>query len=221
MEAPEVPTEHLHEKIHESAHESKERWITFVALTTALLAVLAAFASNRAGKWDSEVMIDLINSSDQWNVYQAKSIKSSIAGVDSRVVGVDAKIDSLGTSMAAIAGKGSARNDQHGEQGKPTGENDDELRQRYKQEMAQIKAKAESLSEESKDGLARHELFASSVTMFQSAIAIAAISILTRRKSLFVLSLVFVLLGVGYFAWGSFPTKHSAENVGQHAEASG
>jgi len=42
MEAPEVPTEHLHEQMEHHAHQHKARWITGVALSSAMLAGLAA-----------------------------------------------------------------------------------------------------------------------------------------------------------------------------------
>ena len=45
MEEIEIPTEHLHETINESAREEKEKWVLFVALSTAFIAVLAAIAS--------------------------------------------------------------------------------------------------------------------------------------------------------------------------------
>jgi hypothetical protein len=40
MEEAEVPLEHLHEKAHETARHSRETWISWVALSTAILAVL-------------------------------------------------------------------------------------------------------------------------------------------------------------------------------------
>ena len=42
MEEPEIPLEHLHEQVHHSAEHSRESWISWVALSTAILAVLAA-----------------------------------------------------------------------------------------------------------------------------------------------------------------------------------
>ena len=41
MEEAEVPLEHLHEHIHHRAEHSGEKWISWVALSTAILAVLA------------------------------------------------------------------------------------------------------------------------------------------------------------------------------------
>src|SRR4051812_32576499 len=85
MEAPETPTEHLHEHMHESAHRhhhhhSKERpaWLMGVALSSALLAALAAVCALLAGHYANEAMVEQIQASDQWNYYQAKGIKSAI-----------------------------------------------------------------------------------------------------------------------------------------------
>ncbi|MCX6252582.1 MAG: DUF4337 family protein [Bacteroidetes bacterium] len=78
MEEIEVPTDHLHEEMEHSARHSEERWITLVALTAALLAVLAAVTSLLASHHANEAMIDQLRSSDQWAFYQAKGIKLAI-----------------------------------------------------------------------------------------------------------------------------------------------
>lgn len=79
MEEIEVPTEHLHEEIQEGAEERKEKWILFVALSTALMAVLAAVAGLLAGHHANEALIERVKASDQWNFYQSKSLKEEIA----------------------------------------------------------------------------------------------------------------------------------------------
>ena len=79
MEEIEVPTEHLHEEIQERAEERKEKWILFVALSTAVMAVLAAVAGLLAGHHANEALIERVKASDQWNLYQSKSLKQEIA----------------------------------------------------------------------------------------------------------------------------------------------
>ncbi len=79
MEEIEVPTEHLHEEIQERAEERKEKWILFVALSTAVMAVLAAVAGLLAGHHANEALIERVKASDQWNLYQSKSVKQEIA----------------------------------------------------------------------------------------------------------------------------------------------
>lgn len=81
MEEIEVPIEHLTEGINEKAEElykEKERWTLLVAISTAVMAVLAAIAGLLAGHHSNEALIEQIKSSDQWAFYQAKSIKAEI-----------------------------------------------------------------------------------------------------------------------------------------------
>jgi uncharacterized protein DUF4337 len=160
MEEAEVPLEHLHEQVHHSAEHSRERWISWVALSTAILAVLAAIAGLLSGHHANEAMMNQIEASDQWSYYQAKSIKSSV---------LDAKI-----SFAAAPN-----------------ESDQSKRDRYEKEQEQIKSEAEHKEAAAKSNFHKHEVFARGVTMFQIAIAIAAISALTRKRRFWIVSLVF------------------------------
>src|SRR5215471_11880732 len=93
MEDAEVPLEHLHEHVKESAERSGEAWISWVALSTALLAVLAAIASLLSGEHANEAMMDQIEASDQWNYYQAKSIKASVLDAKMATVGAPNESD--------------------------------------------------------------------------------------------------------------------------------
>ena len=56
MEEFDSHTEHAQEQAHEAAHESRERWITGVALTAAILAALAAVTSLLSGHHEHESM---------------------------------------------------------------------------------------------------------------------------------------------------------------------
>ena len=53
----------------------KETWITWVALTTTILAVLAAIASLRATSYSTKVQLATTKEANQWAYYQSKSIK--------------------------------------------------------------------------------------------------------------------------------------------------
>ena len=172
MEEAEVPLEHLHEEIHHHAEHGGPAWISWVALSTAILAVLAAIAGLLSGKHANEAMMSQIEVSNQWNHYQAKSIKASV---------LDAKM-----TLTAEAS-----------------EKDKEKAARYEEEQKEIKAEAEQTEEAAKTYFHKHEIFARSVTMFQIAIAIAAISALTRKRTFWFVSLAFGLVGVGFLvqAW--------------------
>ena len=74
--------------------------------------------------------------------------------------------------------------------------------EKYKKEQEEIKKQAEEAGQASKYHLDRHVILARSVTLFQIAIAISAISILTRKKLLWVTSIIITLVGLGFFITG-------------------
>src|SRR5215471_16581909 len=167
MEEAEVPLEHWHEHVKESAEHNSAAWISWVALSTAILAVLAAIAGLLSGQHANEAMMNQIESSDQWNYYQAKSIKASV---------LDAKMSLAGAPN----------------------ESDQSKRDRYEKEQEQIKSEAERKEAAAKSNFHKHEVFARGVTMFQIAIAIAAISALTRRRPFWIVSLLFGMVGCAF-----------------------
>jgi hypothetical protein len=85
-EGPEVETEKLHEAIHEEVERQGGGFVRAIALTTALLAALAALASLRAGATVNEALVlkteaAVLQSkaSDAWAYFQAKGIKGAVA----------------------------------------------------------------------------------------------------------------------------------------------
>ena len=174
MEEAEVPLEHLHEQIHHHAEHGGPPWISWVALSTAILAVLAAITGLLSGKHANEAMMSQIEAADQWAYYQAKGIKAAV---------LDAKMTLSGTVT----------------------EQDQQKAEKYKEEQAEIQDEARHKEAEAKGHFHQHEIFAHGVTFFQIAIAIAAISALTRRQRYWFVSLVLggigcVLLVLGWVA---------------------
>ena len=74
--------------------------------------------------------------------------------------------------------------------------------ERYKQEQEVIMKKAEDAEKESEQHLALHIWLARAVTLFQIAIAISAISILTKKKMLWYAALFFAAIGMYFFIRG-------------------
>src|SRR5947209_6621376 len=171
MEEAEIPLEHLHEEIHRHAEQSGEKWISWVALSTAILAVLAAIAGLLSGSHANEAMMAQIESSDQWAFYQAKGIKAAV---------LDAKMTLTGTPN----------------------EQDRAKAEKYSKEQEQIQEKAREKEHEATSNFHQHEIFARGVTMFQIAIAIAAISALTKRRRYWLVSLIIGATGCVFLALG-------------------
>src|SRR5580658_3251517 len=84
MEEIEDPTERLRETL-EAAEEKRERWTLYVALSTAVIAVLAALAGMLGNHHANEAMMEQVKSSDQWAYYQAKSIKAELAASTAQI----------------------------------------------------------------------------------------------------------------------------------------
>jgi hypothetical protein len=171
MEEPEVPLEAVQEHLEHHAHHEKDNFVSAVALSTAIIAAFAAVASLLAGDHANEAMISQIQSSDQWAFFQAKSIKASV----------------LSTKTSILEA-----------QGQKLDPKDEEKVKQYAEDQKEIKEKAEELGREASDHLARHKLLASGVTLLQIAIAIGAISALTKKRPFWFLSLLFGLGGVSF-----------------------
>lgn len=171
MEEAEVPLENLHEEIHRRAEHGGVPWISWVALSTAVLAVLAAIAGLLSGSHANEAMMSQIEASDQWGYYQAKSIKASI-------------LETRTTLGGEISQK------------------DREKAAQYVAEQSEIKREAEAKQAEARRNFHQHEVFARSVTMFQIAIAVAAISALTKRRLYWLGSLGVGVVGLVFLALG-------------------
>jgi hypothetical protein len=179
MEDPEVPTEHLHEHIHEAASEGHDKWSMLVAISTAFMAAFAALSSLMAGHQSNEALITQIKASDQWSYYNAKGIKAEVADAVTKINFSKAATDSAGRAAAATARKAKLKEDQ-----------------------AQIQEKAEKLEKESEEHLAKDVTLARAVTFFQIAISISAISILSKKRSLWYISLALFAAGIFQFVMG-------------------
>jgi Domain of unknown function (DUF4337) len=75
---------------------------------------------------------------------------------------------------------------------------------KYKSEQAEIQKEARESETESRIHLEHHSILARAVTMFQIAIAISAIAILTRKKFLWFVSLGISCVGLYFFVTGIF-----------------
>lgn len=172
MEEQEVPTEHLHEELEHHAKHSPERWTLGVALSSALLAALAAVASLQAGHHANEAMMSQITAADQWSYYEAKSIK------ESQLKGKLDILEALDKSAPAA---------------------DQAKLEEYKTDKEKIQTTAQEREKEAQHELKTHQIFARSVTLSQIAISIGAIAVLTRRPKFWYVSLALGLTGLVFF----------------------
>ena len=161
----EVPSPHEHEVEHRAQHDP---FAGRIAVMTAIFATIGALFGYMAGATQNEALlfkneaaIRKTEASDQWNFYQAKSSKQNLA--------------ELGATLAT--GEQQARYLKEVD--------------RYKKEKEEIMPEARKLEQQSKDAEEKseaamhvHHRWAQAMTLIQIAIALAAITILTRNKQL-------------------------------------
>jgi len=187
------PTEHAQEHIHhEAAHGHGPKWIVAAALTAALLAAFAAVSSSLATKHLTQSTLKRIEANDNWNYYQAKSIKSSI--IDSREVAFSV-LDPAHISPKAA--------DQHKDDLKKkieyAAKPEDEADRENPKGLAGLQKKADGLQTVSELHLNTHETYETSATMFHIAIAVVAISVVAKRKEFWYMSIIGGVIGLYFF----------------------
>jgi len=178
---------HDHEAEH-AAH-SGDPLAARVAVLTAILATIGAVFGYMAGATQNEALlykneaaIKRTEASDQWNFYQAKSSKQNLA--------------ELGATLAS--GDAQARYLKEAD--------------RYKKEKDEIMPEAKKLEDASKvaEGKSEaamhvHHRWAQAMTLIQIAIALAAITILTRQRAMGIAAIV---VAIGSVALGALATAH-------------
>ena len=156
---------HDHELEHAAQHEPKGLAGQLAVVTAILATVGAIFAymggatQANAGLYKNDAAIKKTEASNQWNYFQSKSTKQSLAELardlapEDKKAGYQAKVD------------------------------------RYEKEKNEIKVIAEKLEAESAvwdkssdEQIHQHHRWAQATTVLQVAIALAAIALLTRKK---------------------------------------
>jgi hypothetical protein len=180
---------HVHQP-HEEVVEHQSHSDSFaqkIALTTAILATIGALFSYQSGQVETEAMLrkndsiaKLTTASDRWAYYQAKSTREFIA-----------------TSLAALA-----TDDKTREKFKADAERYAKEKEDIKKEAEGLTAESAALNSESEGKVTPHEHMALGVTLMQVAVALASITLLTRRRWLYAGALAFAAVGIGVAAWG-------------------
>ena len=172
---------HDHEVEHVAQHGG-DSFTSRLAVLTAILSTVGAIfgymgghSQNAALLYKNEAAIQKTSASNQWNYYQAKSNKQNLA------------------ELSVVLTTGEAQ------------EKFKEAIERYKKEKDEIKAEADKLEAEAKAAdhhseaeMHVHERWALATTLLQIAIALSAITLLTRKR--WMLVGVFGATGLGVVA---------------------
>src|SRR5579862_8468761 len=64
--------------------EKREAWTKYVSLTVVIIAVIGSIAAQWGGKYSSMSQMSQAQASDQWNFYQAQSVKQHLFELNRR-----------------------------------------------------------------------------------------------------------------------------------------
>jgi hypothetical protein len=183
----EVDTEKLREAIHEEIEHEGGAFLKSIALSTTVLAAIAAVAAlqdgatvNEALALKTEATCLQAEASDQWAYYQAKGIKQAVAEA----------------AESAYRSVGKDPPPAFAEKEKRYAKEQEEIQAKAKEKEAQRDEKAR----EADHLLHRHHGFANAVALFQVSIALGAMAALTRLKPVWWGSLAVGGVGIAFFA---------------------
>jgi cobalamin biosynthesis Mg chelatase CobN len=156
--------------------EKAEAWTKYVSLTVVIIAVIAAVAAQRSGKYGGQVQMDQLQASDDWSFYQAKSIKQHLD--ESALVQLLETGNTNSPPVAAEIKKLAANVT------------------RYDSEKADLQAKAKDLEKKRDEASARGGRMGLAVSILSVSIATASICTVTKKKPLWFVAMVMAAVAV-------------------------
>ena len=170
--------------------DQKEKWQGRLALSTAIMAVLAALTTLYMGKYSSRAIMSQGQESDQWAYYQSKSIKEHTFEI-SRT--------QLELQMQSQQGLSNAASEAY----RTTITRYENEIKRYETERKKIKSDAEGIAKRKLKAQEMGGNFAYALIFLQIALMLSSISSLTKRKYLWYIALIANIGWVFFFtdAW--------------------
>jgi hypothetical protein len=154
--------------------ERREAWTRYVSLTVVLIAVVASIAAQWGGKFSGMGQMSQAQASDQWNFYEAQSIKQHMFELTRD------QVVKNGTDTEAVKQQNAF----------------DAKIADYNEKKAKIKADAERL-EKKRDYAGRvGGRLGLAISMFAVSIATASMCLLTKKKPLWIFAIVMAFIGV-------------------------
>ena len=184
IEIPEVGVDRAADEVHEVHQDAQgplrqTPWLRRLALTTAILAVLAAVASLQSGRFSNEAILEQARATDAWSYYQAKGNKLVTRTAEMEILlQLKAPADQVALLRAEVA--------------------------RYGDEQAEIQRRAADHEADSRGHLARHEWYAATVTLLQVAIGLSAIAALMESRRMWIMACCLGGCGAVLFIWRLF-----------------
>lgn len=176
-----------------TSEEKKEKWMGYLALSTAIMAVLAALTTLYLGKYSSRAIMAQGLESNEWAYYQAKSIKQHTFEMGGHALNLQYRSQKgLPAEVAADYEKTIAKYSE-------------EIK-RYDAEKKDIKDKAEGIAKAKLKAQEMGGNFAYALIFLQIALMLSSLASLTKRHYLWYIALLCNVGWLFYFvdAWMLF-----------------
>jgi ABC-type multidrug transport system fused ATPase/permease subunit len=162
------------------SEQKQEKWITWLALTTAAMAVFAAITTLYMGKYSSRAILFQGQETNQWGYYQAKSIKGYLYETQLERL----RLERLGDEQN--------KKSEASEKREKTIIHYTETIQRYEKEKAEIKAKADDFAKQKVIAQDKAGNFGYALIFLQAAIMLSSVAVITKKKPLWYFGMTMV-----------------------------
>jgi len=208
----EVDTNDLQDSIRERNEERADRqreekeggWLRFIGLSTAILAVFAAIAALQSSNLVNEALLHQIKASDTWAEYQADRQKDH-----AYTIALNGLLDAGAANPALAAAMRKQNAVRPGAATMPAAKPAFARAAEYRAKIVEETRKEAALSKSAKDfegetvdEMRKHHAFEYSVALIQVAIAVGAVSALTRVKPVWYLSMLVGAIGIAFCVLG-------------------
>ncbi len=165
----------------------KEKWMQGIAITTTVLAVVAAIGSSRSAYFIAKAQLLTAQEGSQWSYFQAKSIKQNLMEMQKKSF----EIQLLGSTSP----------EQRAAFTKDIAEASANIT-RYDTEKAQIKKQAEDTNKENTLVVRRGSQFSLSVVFAQIGIMLSSVGALLKRRDMWIVGLIIGAISIFFIANG-------------------
>jgi hypothetical protein len=168
----------------------KEKWLDLLALTTVIFAICATLSTFKGGGYSTRSVLSQEQASDQWNFFQAKSIRESLYVVQK---------ENLELQLTLPANENSEESKNRYKEALTLAESNI---QKYKNQKIEIEKTAREFEAKRDEAQKHGQPFGLAVIFFQIAILLCSIAGLFKRKEIWFVALPVGIVGLIYFANG-------------------
>ena len=172
------------------ADHKDEQWLNYLALTTVIFAVCATLSTFKGGGFSTKSIMSQSQASDQWALYQSKSIKSYLYQMQA---------DKLALELESLPANTQR---QLSEKYHQTIQDYRTKVEKYDQEKEALQTKAKQLETNRDEAQVHSHAFGLAVIYLQISILLSSIAGLLKKKIVWLSGVLCGALGLLYFADG-------------------